>query len=84
MGTTGDGRGVAAERHDLKLDEGMKSAKGLSAVCGGAEDLEAGESTLEDHIKVKLRRPSRSRNFENLWKMSLLSQFSKGQGQPSH
>lgn len=60
MGTTGDGRGVAAERqHDLKLDEGMELAKRLLAVCGGAEDLEAGESTLENHINIELRRPSR-------------------------
>lgn len=46
LGIAGGSRGAAEGQHDLKLDEGVTLAKVLLAECGGAEDLEAGESTL--------------------------------------
>lgn len=55
MDLAGGDRGAAERQRNLKLDEAVKLAKVLSAGCGGAEGLEAGESTLEKHGQKKLR-----------------------------
>lgn len=58
LDTVGGDRGVEEGQDDLKLGEGIKVTKVLTADCGGAEDLEADESTLEKsrYIKAKTKQ----------------------------